>query len=70
MLCSFRQAKRNLPRSKPPPTENRPYIVDFLNPDGSLFAHAVIVLGGKEIIIMSLSDSNTIYGVMKKIDRD
>ena len=42
----------------------------FLNPDGSLFAHAVIVDRGKEIILMSLSDSNTIYGVMKKIDKD
>jgi hypothetical protein len=42
----------------------------FLNPDGSVFGHAVVVDGGKEILFMSLSDANTIYGVMKKIDKD
>jgi len=42
----------------------------FLNPDGSVFGHAVVVDGGKEIFFMSLSDANTIYGVMKKVNRD
>jgi hypothetical protein len=42
----------------------------FLNPDGSVFGHAVVVNGGKEILFMSLSDSNTIYGVMKKISTE
>jgi hypothetical protein len=42
----------------------------FLMPDGSLMGHAVIVNGGKEIFFMSLSDANTIYGIMKKIDKD
>jgi hypothetical protein len=42
----------------------------FLMPDGSLMGHAVIVHGGKEIFFMSLSDANTIYGIMKKIDED
>jgi hypothetical protein len=52
-----------------------PYEVDpdcaarFLNPDGSVFAHAVVVAGGNELFILSLSDSNSVYGVMKKIDR-
>jgi len=39
-------------------------------PDGSVFVHFVIVDHGKELIILSLSDANTIYGMMKKIDRD
>jgi len=30
----------------------------------------VIVDHGKELIILSLSDANTVYGMMKKIDRD
>ena len=42
----------------------------FLNPDGSVFGHAVVVDGGKELFAMNLSDANTIYGVMKKIDKD
>src|SRR6267378_3854640 len=42
----------------------------FLNPDGSVFGHAVVVDGGKELFAMNLSDTNTIYGVMKKIDKD
>lgn len=51
-----------------------PYEVDpdcaarFLNPDGSVFAHAVVVDGGNELFILSLSDANSVYGVMKKID--
>lgn len=40
----------------------------FVNPDGSVFAHAVIVAGGNQLFIVSLSDSNTVYGVMKKIN--
>jgi hypothetical protein len=35
--------------------------------DGSVFAHAVIVGGGEEIFFTSLSDTNTITGVMKRI---
>jgi hypothetical protein len=52
-----------------------PYEVDsdcaarFLNPDGSVFAHAVIVDGGNELFIMSLSNGNSVYGVMKKIGK-
>ena len=42
----------------------------FLNPDGSVFGHAVVVDGGKEIFFLSLSDTNTIYGVMKKISTE
>jgi hypothetical protein len=55
------------------PPSSGPYEVDpdcgarFLNPDGSAFAHVVVVDGGKELFILSLSDSNTVYGVMKKI---
>lgn len=40
----------------------------FINPDGSLFGVAVVVGGGEEIYIMSLSDHNTITGVMKRIN--
>jgi hypothetical protein len=40
----------------------------FINPDGSVFGHAVVVDGGREIFIMSLSDHNTITGVMKQIN--
>jgi len=36
----------------------------------SVFVHFVIVDHGKELIILSLSDANTIHGMMKKIDRD
>jgi len=42
----------------------------FFFPDGSVFGHAVVVDGGKEIFFMSLSDANTIYGVMKKINAE
>jgi hypothetical protein len=42
----------------------------FLNPDGSVFGHAVVVDGGKEIFFMSLADTITVYGVMKKIGED
>jgi hypothetical protein len=57
-----------------PPLEG-PYEVDsdcaarFLNPDGSVFAHAVIVDGGNELFILSLSNGNSVYGVMKKIGK-
>jgi len=37
-------------------------------PDGSVFVHFVVVDGDKELIILSLSDANTVYGVMKKIN--
>jgi len=30
----------------------------------------VVVEGGKEILFVSLTDANTVYGVMKKINRD
>jgi hypothetical protein len=42
----------------------------FLNPDGSVFAHIVIVDRGRELFFMSLSNGNTVTGVMKKIDED
>jgi len=42
--------------------------VRLLNPDGSVLAHGVIVDGGKEFLFISLSDSITVYGVMKKIN--
>src|SRR6267143_1579773 len=41
-----------------------------LNPDGSVFIHFVVVNGGSEFFILSLTDANTVYGVMKKIDED
>lgn len=41
-----------------------------LNPDGSVFVHFVVVDGGNELLIVSLSDANTVHGVMKKINRD
>lgn len=41
----------------------------FLMPDGTVFAHAVIVDGGNELFIMSLSNGNSVYGVMKKIGK-
>jgi len=40
----------------------------FLNADGSVFGDAVIVGDGDEIYFMSLSDHNTITGVMKRIN--
>jgi len=39
-------------------------------PDGSVFVHFVIVDRGREVLILSLSDANTIYGVMRKIGDD
>lgn len=39
----------------------------FINSDGSAFGHAIVVGGGQEIFIMSLSGQNTITGVMKRI---
>ncbi|MGB2627514.1 MAG: hypothetical protein WAK20_12055 [Candidatus Acidiferrum sp.] len=39
----------------------------FINPDQSVFGHAVIVGQGEEVYFMSLSDHNTIAGVMKRI---
>ena len=57
------------------PALESPYEVDsdcaarFLNPDGSVFAHAVIVDGGNELFILSLSNGNSVYGVMKKIGK-
>jgi hypothetical protein len=41
----------------------------FLTPDGTVFAHAVIVDGGNEIFIISLSNGNSVYGVMKRISK-
>lgn len=40
---------------------------ELLNPDGSAFGHAVVVGGGNEIYLMSLSDHNTVTGVAKRI---
>ena len=39
----------------------------FINPDLSVFGHAVIVGEGEEVYIMSLSDHNSITGVMKRM---
>lgn len=56
------------------PAADGPYEVDsdcagrFLNPDGTVFGHFVVVDGGKELFILSLSDANSVYGIMKKID--
>ena len=56
------------------PAAQGPYQVDpdcgvrLLNPDGSVLAHGVVVDGGKEFFFISLSDSITVYGVMKKIN--
>lgn len=41
---------------------------EFLTPDGSVFAHIVIVDAGKELFGISLSDENTVTGVWKKMD--
>lgn len=57
------------------PSMAGPYEVDpdcagrILNPDGSDFAHFVVVNGGNEVFILSLSDANSVYAVMKKISR-
>ena len=40
------------------------------NPDGSVVVHIVVVEGGKELLVVSLTDANTVYGVMKKVNRD
>jgi hypothetical protein len=42
----------------------------FINPDGSVFAHVVVVDRGRELFIISLSNGNTVTGVMKKIGKD
>jgi hypothetical protein len=58
------------------PANVGPYQVDpdcglrLLNPDGSVFGHGVVVSGGKELFILSLSDANSVYGVMKKISTE
>jgi hypothetical protein len=50
-----------------------PYEVDsdcagkVFNPDGTAFAHFVVVDGGNELFILSLSDANDVYGVMRRI---
>ena len=55
------------------PAGQGPYEVDpdctgrLLNPDGSVIGHLVIVDGGNEFFIISLSNGNSVYGVMKKI---
>jgi hypothetical protein len=55
------------------PALSGPYEVDsdcagkVLNPDGTAFAHFMVVDGGNELFILSLSDANDVYGVMKKI---
>jgi len=36
-------------------------------PDGTLFVHLVVTDNGNEAIIISLSNGNTVYGVLKKI---
>ena len=57
------------------PAGEGPYEVDpdctgrLLNPDGSVIGHLVIVDGGNELFIMSLSNGNSVYGVMKKIGK-
>jgi len=48
-------------------TVDRHCAARFLTPDGTEFGHAVIVDGGREVMILSLSGENTISGVMKKI---
>jgi len=39
-------------------------------PDGSVVGHFVVVDGGKEILNLSLSAGNSVYGVFKKIGYD
>jgi hypothetical protein len=41
----------------------------FIDGDGNVFGHAVVVDGGDELYFMSLSNANTIDGVMKRIRR-
>jgi hypothetical protein len=58
------------------PTISTPYEVDpdctgrFVQPDGSVYAHVVVVNHGKEIFGLSLSTGNSVYGVWKKIDQE
>jgi hypothetical protein len=33
----------------------------------TVFAHFVVVDGGNELFIISLTDANTVYGVMKRV---
>jgi hypothetical protein len=55
------------------PALSGPYEVDsdcagrFLNPDGTVFGHFVVVDGGNELFILSLSDANDVDGVMRRI---
>jgi hypothetical protein len=56
------------------PALDGPYEVDpdcagrFLNFDGSVAGHFVVVDGGKEIFNISLTPGNSVIGVFKKID--
>jgi hypothetical protein len=55
------------------PAMTGPYEIDpdcagrILNPDGSALAHFVVVNGGNEVFILSLSAGNSVNGVMKRI---
>ena len=55
------------------PALSGPYEVDsdcagrLLNPDGTAVGHFVVVDGGSELFILSLSDANDVYGVMRRI---
>ncbi len=40
----------------------------FIDPDTGVFGHAVIVGGGEEIYFMSLTGTNTVNGVARRID--
>ena len=56
------------------PALDGPYEVDpdcagrFLNFDGSVAGHLVVVDGGKEIFNISLTPGNSVIGVFRKID--
>ena len=56
------------------PAADGPYEVDpdcagrFLNCDGSVAGHFVVVDGGKEIFAISLTPGNSVIGVFRKID--
>jgi len=58
------------------PTLGGPYEIDpdcagrLLSPDGSVFAHLVVVHGGKEIFSLSLSPGNSVTEVLKKINKE